>query len=91
MKNCICLEISVINNDIVNPISFKIAVVSVLTLGFIRILSMPVLSILSKDISISFVVGAPYVFIVSEAFNVVWGLFVGAVIVECTWRLVFYL
>ena len=49
-ENCICLEINVINNDIVKPISFKIAVVSVLTLGFIRILSIPVLSILSKDI-----------------------------------------
>ena len=57
----------------VNPISFKIAVVSVLTLGFIRILSMPVLSILSKDISISFSADVPYVFIVSEAFNVLRG------------------
>ncbi len=73
LENCICLDTSVTVCDIVNPISFKIAVVSVLTLGFIRILSMPVLSILSKDISISFVVGVPYVFIVSEAFNVVWG------------------
>ena len=34
---------------------------------------MPVLSILSKDISISFAVDVPYVLIVSEAFNVVFG------------------
>ena len=73
-ENCICLEISVINKDIVNPISFKIAVVSVLTLGFIRILSMPVLSILSKEISTSsLVVAVPYELIVSEAFNAVFG------------------
>ena len=73
LVNCICFDTSVTVCDIVNPISFKIAVVSILTLGLIRILSMPVLSILSKDISTSFVVDVPYELVVSDAFNVIRG------------------
>ena len=56
----------------INP-KVKTLTTAILTLGLIRILSMPVLSILSKDISTSFVVDVPYELVVSDAFNVIRG------------------